>query len=291
MSNYLKDFTLMKKVWRYLTTQIQSDKPNAQQLSYIIEPLCCIIKLAILSFNPEGTKICIQHNTIEFSQPNILQGTLRWSSGDKREDLHHLHNPLVKAAEWYPPLFNQNKSFIKLFNYAIDGLKLLKTSYSATTIICHSLDRYIDILDKSIQNRNDLIEQSVLIRDVDENKILTRSMKNRLIMQNKQEELDNKDMNSSLSSNEYRKQNYSLSTQDSEESSEDNVIKQTTILGKQLKNIWTIDKIDIILKLFIELEKDIENKDYYLSAISKIIIVVENKVTDILYNVNTYSDS
>ena len=290
MSNYLKEFTLMKKVWRYLSAQIQNDKPDIQQLSYIIEPLCCIIKLAILSFYNEGTKICIQNNTIEFSQPTILQGTLRWSSGDKREDLHHLHNPLVKAAEWYPPLFNQNKSFIKLFTYAIDGLKLLKISYKDTTIICHSLDRYIDILEKSIQNRNDLIEKSVLITGVDENKILTRSMKNRLIRQNKQD-IDSNEINSSLSSNECVKHTDSLSTQESEVSSEDNVIQQTTILGKQLKNIWTTDKIDIILKLFIELEKDIANKDNYLAAINKIIFVVEKKVIDILYNVNTYSDS
>ena len=103
--------------------------------------------------------------------------------------------------------------------------------------------------------------------------------------------IDNKEMNSSLSSNECRRQTDSLSTQESEESSEDNGIQQTTILGKQLKNIWTIDKIDIILKLFIELEKDIGNKDNYLAAINKIIVVVEKKVIDILYNVNTYSDS
>ena len=116
----------MKKIWRYLSKQIPDDKPNIHQLNYIIEPLCCVIKLAILSFYPIGTKISIQHNTIEFVKPNALQGTIRWSYGDRREDLHHLHNPLVKAAEWYQPLVKQNKGLNYSFYSCNKWFKLIK---------------------------------------------------------------------------------------------------------------------------------------------------------------------
>lgn len=305
----------MKKVWRYLSKQIpKDDKPNIEQLNYIIEPLCCVIKLAILSFYPIGTKISIHNNTIEFVKPNALQGPIRWSYGDRREDLHHLHNPLIKAAEWYKPLTNQNKDLTQLFIYAIDGLKVLKKSYfNSSTIICHSLDLYIDILRKCISDANDLpinkyskdshknngdrVHKNDGRTDDDAkgagNGMMTRSKKLKKEASNltdsfKKELSFYRDTNGNTSINS----GGSLSTdENSNEDSNDLKMKQTTLLGKQLKGMWTEGKIRIIISLFKELELDKENKKHYLSSITNVVHIVERKVTDLLFNVKTFQES
>ena len=69
--------------------------------NFILDPLSCVIRLAILSFKPSGTKISITRNKISYNEPSILQGTIRWSQGDNRDDLHNIYNPLKKATEWF----------------------------------------------------------------------------------------------------------------------------------------------------------------------------------------------
>ena len=58
-----------------------------------LEPMCCMIRLAMLAFRDVGTKISINNNTITIIQPSIIQGTVRWTHGDTRQDLHHLLHP------------------------------------------------------------------------------------------------------------------------------------------------------------------------------------------------------
>ena len=67
----------------------------------IIEPLICLVRLAILEFKPYGTKISIFNNRISYNDPNMLQGALRWSNGDTRDDLHNIFLPITKVNEWY----------------------------------------------------------------------------------------------------------------------------------------------------------------------------------------------
>ena len=58
----------------------------------ILDPLTCIIRLSILEFKPIGTKISLNNNKIKYNDPSVIQGALRWSNGDNREDLHNLFN-------------------------------------------------------------------------------------------------------------------------------------------------------------------------------------------------------
>ena len=67
----------------------------------IIDPLTCIIRLAVLEFKPENTKISIANNRIRYCDPTILQGPLRWGNGDNREDIHNIYNPIIRALQWY----------------------------------------------------------------------------------------------------------------------------------------------------------------------------------------------
>ena len=77
----------------------------------ILDPLTCIIRLGILEFKPIGTKISLNNNKIKYNDPCVIQGALRWSNGDNREDLHNLYYPLLKCIHWYPvdryPFFYQ----------------------------------------------------------------------------------------------------------------------------------------------------------------------------------------
>ena len=121
----------------------------------IIEPLICIIRLSILEFKPAGTKISINNNRITYNDPNILQGAVRWSNGDAREDLHNIFNPIKKAVEWYD-LSDEN---IKtLFKYSIRGLERLKLSYNPNSVINHYIQYYINFLETRLNNHEGNIE-------------------------------------------------------------------------------------------------------------------------------------
>ena len=124
---------------------------NKNTKKYILDPLTCIIRCATLSFKPPGTKISIINNRISFNDPTILQGPIRWSSGDKREDLHNIYYPIIKSTQWY----DINDINIKnIFSNAIKGLVKLKNSYDENSIIVHSLELYINIINNFINDNN-----------------------------------------------------------------------------------------------------------------------------------------
>ena len=124
---------------------------NENNNNSILDPLSCVIRLAILSFKPNGTKISITQNKISYNEPSILQGTIRWTQGDNRDDLHNIFKPLLKATEWY----DTNKSELQeIFKLAISGLEKLKQAYSNNSTINHSIDRYILILQNDTNDTN-----------------------------------------------------------------------------------------------------------------------------------------
>jgi hypothetical protein len=111
----------------------------------ILEPLTCLVRLSIIDFKPLGTKISLNNNRIKYNDPNMLQGALRWSNGDNREDLHNLYNPLIKATLWYD---HEDEQIRNIFKYAVKGLQKLQSSYNKNTVISHSIQLYIDYLEK-----------------------------------------------------------------------------------------------------------------------------------------------
>ncbi len=127
---------------------------NSEVKNYVLDPLTCIVRCAILSFKPIGTKLSISQNKITFVDPNILQGTIRWTYGDKREDLHNIYNPIIKSTQWYKP---SNPDILNIFVLAKKGLEKLKKSYEENSIITHSLSLYINILDLFINSNCDAI--------------------------------------------------------------------------------------------------------------------------------------
>ena len=127
--------------------EILSNLFHEKDRNSIIEPLICLTRLAILDFKPVGTKISIFNNKISYNEPNILQGAVRWSNGDARDDLHNVFLPLTKAPIWY----DVNKPDVQnIFKFAIRGLEKLKRSYSRNSTINHSIQYYITCLRDSI---------------------------------------------------------------------------------------------------------------------------------------------
>mgnify|MGYP003681998443 FL=1 len=186
---------------------------NKEVKHFILDPLTCIIRCAILSFKPKGTKISIYENKISFCDPNFLQGTLRWGSGDKREDLHNIYNPIIKSTQWYS---KDDKNIINIFSLAKRGLQKLKTSYEENSIISHSLALYINIIDlfinseqkcvnelfdskkkelKNIENENDNIIYKELKNLWDENQI---SIVNNILIQVQNDKNNSKEWLESL---------------------------------------------------------------------------------------------
>jgi len=114
----------------------------------ILDPLTCIIRLGILGFKDTGTKVSVADNSIKFNNPNVFQGAKRWSMGDNREDLHNIYNPIKKVTSW----FNLNANEINgIIRFAIRGIHLLKSSYNQNSIICHTLNLYIQELEIALE--------------------------------------------------------------------------------------------------------------------------------------------
>ena len=98
---------------------------RANKSDSIIEPLICLIRLSILEFKPNGTKISINNNRITYNVPNILQGAMRWSNGDNREDIHNIFYPIKKSCEWFDL---KDQEIINIFNFTMKGIEKLKST-------------------------------------------------------------------------------------------------------------------------------------------------------------------
>ena len=137
-------FTLNTYLKAYLYYQTVSNYTNK---NLILESYCTIFKLILLAYKPEGTKVSIYNNSIQYHEPSIIQGIIRIWTGDCREDLHNLYYPIIKALEY---LDYSNESHIILLKKCIDGIRLLVKVYDDNTIINHTLLHYINIIEKYI---------------------------------------------------------------------------------------------------------------------------------------------
>ena len=126
----------------YKTMNNISSNYNIQK-NLILEPFSCILKLIILQYKKEGTKISVSNNSILYCEPTFTQGVIRSLNGDCREDLHNLYHPLLKCVEWYS---EKDPHFKFFYQECIKGIFLLKNVYDKNTTIHHTLNHYIDIL-------------------------------------------------------------------------------------------------------------------------------------------------
>ena len=119
----------------------------------ILEPLTTLVRLCMIYYENPGIKIGINYNKVLFYRNNGFQSIFRKLYSESRENLHNLHNPILRASEWYSCQCEEIKY---IFEYAILGLKKLRESYQLQSIISHSLDSYSQILQNEINNIQDL---------------------------------------------------------------------------------------------------------------------------------------
>lgn len=242
---------------------------NEKDRNSIIEPLICLTRLAILDFKPVGTKISIFNNKISYNEPNILQGAVRWSNGDARDDLHNVFLPLTKAPIWY----DVNKPDIQnIFKFAIRGLEKLKRSYSRNSTINHSIQYYITCL-----------RDSIVISEQNHNGNGNEQGESRRSKRNRNENANTASGGAACES--------SSGGQGSESEDEHN-----TIFNK-LKGIWNDREISIINNLLIEMESRrleegttsdgsdlsiVSDSETIITTLETLLSAKEKKVSDLI---------
>ncbi len=135
-----------------------------------LDPLLCIVKIAMLSYMPEKTKISIHHNKVFLQEPNFYQGVIRWTYGDQKNDIHSLYYPIRRAYELFTS-FCEKKSdedttiiddltksecdifksslsaeLKEIFRLSMKGITKLMTTYDEHPIITRCLSYYNTIL-------------------------------------------------------------------------------------------------------------------------------------------------
>lgn len=145
-------------------TFIPDDNINVNIKSYILDPLSVIIKLAILSNKPVGTKLLIQNNVIYFQEPGPFQSICRMVYKTNKTDLQYMYNPInIACLQFLSKSFVEKTPRIKqLFICAQNGLKKLIETYKHCSIITLTLNYYLALLTNHIQQ---LFNENMFIKD------------------------------------------------------------------------------------------------------------------------------
>jgi hypothetical protein len=135
---------------------VPDDNIINQQL-YILDPLSVIIKLAIISNKPIGTKLRIDNNVIYIQEPGPFQAICRYFLKSNKSDLNYLKNPIELACKEYlkEDIINNNKKIIDLFKCAQNGLTKLIETYKTCTIMSICLGYYMSLIDNYLDKKND----------------------------------------------------------------------------------------------------------------------------------------
>ena len=132
---------------------LPDNNSNVNTKTYLLDPLSIIIKLAILSNKPVGTKILIKNNILYFQEPGMFQSFCRIIYQTNKTDLQYMYNPIQFACQTF-----LTKDFIKatprmknLFVCAQNGIKKLIETYKTNSIICLTLNYFYVIITNHVE--------------------------------------------------------------------------------------------------------------------------------------------
>ena len=123
---------------------------------YILDPFSVIVKLAVLSNKPIGTKLYIIGNIIHIQEPSIFQPIYRYSYNTNKTDLQYLYNPIEIACKTYltSDYVETYPNIIRLFECAQNGLTKISETYKNCAMIRLCLNYYNGIILNHFENLN-----------------------------------------------------------------------------------------------------------------------------------------
>jgi len=127
---------------------------------YILDPLTTIIKLAVLSHKPQGTKLFVKQNVIYFHEPGLFQGFVRMLNSmldiANKSNIRFLYNPIDMACMHFltEPMLKKHPQMLKLFQAARNGLQKLYETYDKSSIIRYVIQLFILTISNHIEKLN-----------------------------------------------------------------------------------------------------------------------------------------
>jgi len=118
----------------------------------ILDPLSLVIKLYILSFKPQGSKISILNNKIVIQEAGLFQSTVRKINGDTKNDLINILFPLTYACEIYLSDLASDK-YKCLFEQIIKSFDKLNQTYQINET-GHNIEQLKNIVLNFLSNNN-----------------------------------------------------------------------------------------------------------------------------------------
>jgi hypothetical protein len=132
------------------------DDNNANLHLFILDPLSVIIKLAIISNKPIGTKLRIDNNVIYLQEPGLFQGLSRYFYKSNKTNIQYLYNPIEIACNNYlTKEFTQKNPKIKdLFKCSQNGLLKLIETYKSSSIMRICINYYLSLITNYLEEKN-----------------------------------------------------------------------------------------------------------------------------------------
>ena len=254
MSGYISNIIDLSNITSFRCNEKKND-------SQVLDPFSCLIRLCLLNYKPLGTKLSFTNNKIVFQEPDFLQPAKRWSSGDSRQHIHNLYNPIFKLNQWY----NINTpQFIYLLNKSKYGLNQLLKCYNNndSNIISHSINYYIETIDKTLQNeiacdqesKNTVNNKSNVNESKKNNKKNNNTNNNTEINNEMNNEMNNEinhKLNNEIKDEMNNKLNNEMNHKLNNEIKNEFLSETTDIYSIKLKNLWNLDEINIIYLLLL----------------------------------------
>jgi hypothetical protein len=134
---------------------LPDNKTDNLQL-FILDPLSVIIKLAILSNKPIGTKIRIDTNIIYLQEPGPFQSICRYVFKNNKTDIQYFYNPIEMACQHYltKTVIQQNPKIKDLFKCAQNGLLKLIETYKNCSVMRICLNYYLSLISNHLEEKN-----------------------------------------------------------------------------------------------------------------------------------------
>lgn len=135
---------------------IMPDDNNTNLHLYILDPLSVIIKLAIISNKPTGTKLRIDNNIISLQEPGPFQAICRYILKNNKTDIQYIYNPIELACKNYlvKSVIQQNPKIKDLFKCAQNGLLKLIDTYKSCSVMRICLNYYLSLISNHLDEKN-----------------------------------------------------------------------------------------------------------------------------------------